>query len=126
MAFAIATPSIIINNTVAPVVPNSVTYTEGLGEQNVRSQSAGGGSVQMVYSDNAESKFSTVKFQMFPTPENINLIRTWKTNGNANAITITAPGFSRSISEAALINNYEVNLGADTQIDLEFAGRGAS
>lgn len=122
MPRAISTPTIVVNNIVLPIVPNSAVYTEGQGEQNYRAQSAGGGSVQGVYSDNAESKFSTFKCSVFNTAENINFLRAIKANGNNNAITITDTGFSRSITQAALTNNYEVNLGADTTVDIEFSG----
>lgn len=118
---AISTPAVAINNIAVSIVPNSFTYTEGFGEQNMRAQSAGGNSVQVVYSDNAESKPSSIKFSLFPTPENITLARQIKTRRNSNVITaIFGDSFSRTFKNAALTNNYEVPLGADTTLDLEF------
>ena len=53
----------------------------------------------------------------------IDLVRTWKSNTNANAVTITSGSeFTRTIVRAAVINNYEVALGADTQIEVEIEG----
>ncbi len=120
MAVALANPTVLINNLSVPVVPNSVTYTEGRGEQTVRVQSAGGGSVQSVLSHNVETNLSMVKFDMLPTAENIDLILGWKDNGSDNAISITGAGLTRSFTNAVLTSNYEVTLGSDTKISLEF------
>jgi hypothetical protein len=121
MVQALTTPSITVNNITVAIVPNSFSYTEGFGEQALRVQSAGGGGVQQVYSDNAETKVSSAKWSMINTAENIALIRTWKANSNANAISATAAdGFARTFNNAALTGDYEVNMGADTTIDVEF------
>jgi hypothetical protein len=120
MTTALANPSVLVNNLATPIVPNSFTFTEGRGEQTVRVQSAGGGSVQSVFSNNVETNLSTVKFSMFPTAENINAILAWKDNGSANVISATGAGLTRSFTNATLIGDYEVNLGSDTVIDLEF------
>lgn len=125
MATALSNPVVTINNVVLAVVPNSVSYTEGLGEQTIRTQSAGGGSVEQVYSNDVSTNMSMFKCQLFNTAENIDNLRIWKTNSNANAITLTGEGLTRSFSNMALTNNYEVNLGSDTTIDIEFTGNAA-
>lgn len=118
---ALVNPTVLINNLSTPIVPNSFTYTEGQGEQTMRVQSSGGGSVQSVLSNNVESNLSMVKFEMYPTADNIDTIKSWKVNGNNNAISASdASGFTRSFTNAALTNNYEVALGSDTKISLEF------
>lgn len=123
MSEALANPTLVINNIVRPVVPNSVTYDEGLGEQSVTAQSAGGNSVQSVYAQNVETNLSTLKFSLKNTPENIEAAREWKVLKNANAATLTGDGgFSRAFNNMAVTNNYEVNLGADTTIDIEMMG----
>ena len=120
---ALTAPAITINNVTAAIVPNSAVYTEGFGEQTTRTQSAGGGVVETVYSDNVETKMSKLTFSMYPTTDNIELIREWKVNRNANAASITAENFNgRTINSASVNNNYDVALGADTQIDLELMG----
>ena len=126
MAQALANPTIVINNVSILIAPNTAVYTEGKGEQTQRAQSGGGGTVDLVFSKNVESFMSKFNIEMFPTKENIELIRTWKSNDNANAISIVDTGFNRSIANAALINDYEVNLGADTTISLEFVGSQAA
>jgi hypothetical protein len=124
-SIAITTPSVIINNVTIAILPNSLNYTEGFGEQSMRTQSAGGGSVDVVYSDNAESKMSSVNFDMINTAENIALARSWKANLNQNAISVVAPGFSRNFSNMALVSDYSVELSADGKISLEFMGNAA-
>lgn len=125
MPRAIANAAVGVNNTAILIVPNSVVYTEGLGEQNMRAATAGGGSIQVVFSDNAETKFSMVKFKVYNIPDSIALLRSWKTNQDANVVTLTAPGFNRTFLNAAITNDYEVALGADTDIEVEFKSLGA-
>lgn len=123
MSEALANPTLIINNVAVPVVPNSVKYKEGKGEQTMTAQSAGGGSVQTVFAQNVEGNLSFLGFSIKNTPENIEAARGWKNLKNANAATITGDGgFSRAFNNMALTNDYEVNLGADTTIDIEFMG----
>ena len=123
---AVTNPQVVVNNVAVPVIPNSVTYTEGFGEQNQRVQSAGGGNTELVFSDDVETKISMVKFSMLNTQANIDLIRSWKANRNANAITITGDprdggdALKRTFANGALTTDYEVNLGADTEIEVEF------
>lgn len=123
---SVSTPIVIINNQVIAVIPGSVSYTEGLGEQTVRVQSAGGGSVQQVYSDNAETKFSTVKLSLINEIFNINSSRGWKTNSNNNTISfVDDDEFTRRFQFMALINDYDVKLSPDGSMDLEFHGMSA-
>jgi len=121
MKKTLTTPTIQVNGEPVQIVPNSFSYTEGFGEQTLRVQSAGGAAVEAVFTDNAEMKMSDIKFSMFGTADNIALSRLWKSNGNANTLQATDDnGFARSFAGAALTANYEVGLGADTTIDLEF------
>jgi len=118
----LSTPTIVINNQVIAIIPNSLEYIEGLGEQSFKVQSAGGGALEPVYSDNAETKISTVKFKLYADVENIGYARLWKTNGADNAISFSQDSFSRTISNAAFTGNYTVQTRADGEIDLEFKG----
>jgi len=121
MVQALTTPTVTANNITVAIIPNTFSYTEGFGEQTLRVQNAGGGSNQQVFANNAETNLSGFKFSMLNTAENIDIIRGWKSNGNANTFTVTdVDGFARSFNNAALTIDYEVNLGADTTIDLEF------
>jgi 3-hydroxy-3-methylglutaryl CoA synthase len=121
---AIATPTVEINNEVMIVVANTLKYTEGFGETNVRSATAGGGSSTLVVSENAETRIRMLQFSVYPTKEQIDLIRQFKSNPGENglAVLLSDNGFSKSINNAFITNDYEVNLGADTVIELELKG----
>lgn len=125
MPTALANPSVVVNNEPVAVVPNSVKFTEGDGEQTMRAASIGGGGVEQVYSDNIETKISNIMFSIFNTVDSINLARAWKKNRNSNVIVVvgTTPDgetLRRTFNRAALLGDYEVPLGSDTQLDLEF------
>lgn len=122
---AVTNPAVVINNLAVPVVPNSVKYVEGFGEQSVSVQSAGGGNIDTVFSDNVETHIGKVMFSIKNTADNIALVRGWKVNKNANAITITGDNLNRAFSGMALISDYEVPLGADVVIEVEFHGNPA-
>jgi len=120
---AIANPAVSMNNIPIFIVPNSFMYTEGKGEQNVRVQSSGGGGVDPVISDNVETNKSKFSFSLFPTKQNIEIARGWKSNPGLNAMCVTADdNFNRSVNFVTLTNDYEVPLGADTTMDVEFEG----
>jgi len=116
--------TVVVNNEAVGVLPGTVSFTEGLGEQTVRAVSIGGGAVEAVYSNDLESAFSMVKFELPSTPENIALARSWKTNNNNNAVQIigeTLEGtLTRTFSRAALTADYEVGIGADSSVPIEF------
>jgi hypothetical protein len=124
MSEQLSNPQVLVNNDVVAVIPNTVTFTEGLGEQTIRAASAGGAQTEQVYSDNIEMRYSTVKFELPPTVENIAKAREWKVNKNQNLIQIsgrTAEGrVTRTFSQAALLSDYEVPLTNDGNITLEW------
>lgn len=131
MPTIINNPSVNINNNPIPVSANTVKFQEGLGEQDLKVQSTGGGNVIQVYCDNIEQKISMVNFDMLPTVENIEAIRGWKNNFNKNTITltgkdtITGKSVTRTFVGCALTNQYDVELSSDGKISLEFKGQTA-
>lgn len=122
--------ALIANNEAVGVNPNSVAFTEGTGEQNVRAVSVGDGKVEQVYSHNVESNFSRLKFSLPTTIPNIKLARGWKTNRNQNVFQIagTTPDgetVTRTFTKAAVTNDYEVNIGSEGNIDIEIMSNAA-
>lgn len=115
---------VLVNNEVVGIHPNSLKFTEGLGEQKVRAVSVGEGKTEQVYARDLESNFARVIFELPTTPEYVKLARQWKTNGNQNVVSIagsTAEGtVTRSFTKAALVGDYEVNVGSDGTIEIEF------
>lgn len=128
MAVVLANPQVVVNNIVLAIKPNTLAFTEGFGEQIVRAASAGGASAVQILADNIEDNFSEVKFALDPTLDNIANARVWKSQPGQNVVSVTgtvtdgtvSSTFSRTFQKASVTNNYEVPLGADTQIDLEF------
>lgn len=120
----IADPLVEVNNVAIGVLPNTVKFTEGLGEQKTRAISFGGGATGQVYSSDIETNFSKVMFELPATIENIALARAWKINKNQNVITITATvdgqSLTRVFTKASLPNDYEVSLATEGNIPLEF------
>jgi len=123
MSIQLTDAAVIANNEVVGVIPNSVSFTEGFGEQVVRAVSIGGGKVEQVYARNLETNFGTLKFSLPTTPENVRLARQWKTNGNQNVFQIagsTPEGtVTRTFTGAALCNDYEVPIGTEANIEIE-------
>ena len=124
MAVQLANALVTVNNNPVPVIPNSVMFTEGQGEQSIRAASVGGGAVEQIYAQNIETNFSTISFDMAATVPNIAEAKTWKINLNQNVVKIvgqTPEGkVIRTFTQAAILNDYEVALGTDTNITVEF------
>ena len=111
-----------------PLVPNSLSFTPGSGEQMVKVASLGGGAVDTVYCDNVESKKGGVKFNMYADKTSIEAVDNFKIMKNTILITLslkTKAGdlFTRVFRSMALINHPEVQLQADGVISLEFEGK---
>jgi hypothetical protein len=124
MTYAVFNAQLTINNITTAYVPNSLTFTEGKPEGMVRAQASGGGYVQNVVSQNIETAISMVKFSLYNTLENMDLLRIWQSNLDANAITLSDinTGFTRSFPQCVVTTDPERNLGSDGTIDVEFKG----
>ena len=122
--------AVLANNEAIGIMPNSLSYTEGLGEQTVRAVSIGNGKTEQVFARNLETNFSTLKFNLPTTPDNIDLARSWKAAGNENVFQIagsTPDGkdVTRTFTQAALISDYEVSIGTETDIEIEIRSNSA-
>ena len=71
----LSTAQLIANNSPQPIVPNTLSFTEGFGEYTVRASSAGAGRTETIFSENAELKKSKLMFEIYPTEENIRTLR---------------------------------------------------
>ena len=115
--------AVLVNDEAVGIIPNSLSFTEGLGEQKIRAVSIGGGATEQVFANDLETNYSMVKFEMPTTPENVTLARSWKTNGNGNVVAIageTPEGqLTRTFTQAALTADYEVPIGTEANISIE-------
>ena len=113
-----------VEDTPVPVMPDSVSFTEGMGEQSMRAASVGGGRIEAIYSNDLSMAFATVKFDMPATVELIEKAKKWKGAQNNSTITISGGSggqkITRTFNRAALTADYEVNLGPDSVISIEF------
>ena len=123
---ALSSPTIVVNGDVIAIKPNTFKYTEGRGERLVRPQSTGGGAVTQVITDNVETKRSKCSFTVLTTSEIVEKIRTWQDNGAANSVQVSDRGdFSRNFENAIIINDIDLNLGADQDVEVAFESKPA-
>lgn len=120
MSKVLSNPTVVANNNPVAIIPNTFTFTEGLGEQEIRVQSAGGNSLEYVGADDVTTKMSTFKFEMLNTEQNIASAREWKENFNQNIFSVSEDNFSRTFTDALLMGDYEVALSSDGNLALEF------
>ena len=125
MASALAEATVMVNDSVIGIVPNTLEFDEGLGEQKILPVSTGGGKVEQVYANDLQSNFSEVKFQMRTTVANVNAVKGWKENANRNVINIAAEDadgkdLTRVFTQATVADNYKVQIQTEGVIDVSF------
>ena len=129
MSIQLSDAAVLVNDEVVAIVPNSLKYTEGLGEQSVRAASVGGGAVEQVYSRDLETALSKCMFDIHTTPANVKLARSWKTNANQNVVQIagsTSEGdMTRTFTQAAMTGDPEIEIGSEGMINIEFQSNAA-
>ena len=129
MAIQLTDATLLINNESVGIVPNSLKYTEGFGETTMRAMSTGGGRSEPVFANNIETQFSKVMFDMPTTPANIKLARQWKNLQSANVAQIageTSEGnVTKTFTQAAVVNDYEVEIGTEGNISIEMQSNSA-
>ena len=64
MAIQLTNAAVIINNEAVGVIPNSVEFDEGRGEQVVRAVVVDDGKLEQVYAENLETNLGAVKFSI--------------------------------------------------------------
>jgi hypothetical protein len=124
MSVQLADATLMVNNEVWAIVPNTLVFTEGQGEQQIKAASVGGGKVEQVFSNDLETAFSMVKVDLHTTTENIQYSKLAKANGNRNVVQIfgqTQDGkLTRTFTQASIVGDPEKALGTDGTISLEF------
>jgi hypothetical protein len=126
MAERVSLPSVYVNNELVQIMPNSVSYTDGFGLSKVDAQSAGASVVTPVFSQDAETFLSTIKFELYNTPEALNLARSWRSRFSDNSIYIdfNDPNTNETVTcaQCAVTNDVEYELKATGKVSLEFKG----
>lgn len=125
MASALAEATVMVNDNVIGIVPNSLEFDEGLGEQKILPVSVGAGKTEQLFANDVESNFATVKFSMRVTVSNVNTVKGWKQNANRNVINIAAEDadgkdLTRVFTQAALTENITVQIQTEGVMDVSF------
>jgi len=116
---ALSTPQVILNNKVLGIVPGTFTFTGGRGEFTHRRASTGGQGTTAVVSKNAETFKSMVKFEVFPTTDNFDLLDTAKINFANNTLQATENGKAFVFTNLVITNDPEFNTGNDATVSVE-------
>lgn len=119
----LANPTVEVNNGVIAIIPNSLSYKRGKGDVNMRAQSAGGDSVDVVKTVNAETKKSMVKFSLINTKTNIELYEGWQDAVDGVTVRFSDGALTKSFQGMSVITDPEVNLGAEGNIEVTFEGK---
>ena len=80
MSTLLTDAALYVNNDLWPVVPNTLTFTEGQGEQEMKAASVGGGKTITVYAHDVETNFSTVSVELYTTIQTIEDTKAVKAN----------------------------------------------
>lgn len=116
----------VVNDEAVGIIPNSLKFTEGKGEQKARAVSVGEGKTEIVVANDLETAIGRVMVQLPVTVDAIKLALKWKNLTGQNVVQIAGKtldgNVSRSYTQATLVNDYEVEVGTDTNIELEFHG----
>lgn len=117
----LSNPVIEVNDSVISIMPNSFTYKEGQGDKDVKAQSAGGNAIDVVITENAETKISMAKFKLYNTATNLNLIKTWMAN-QVNTIRASEGDIVVPFRDMVVTTEPERAIGADGELEIEFKG----
>lgn len=117
----LSNPTVEVNDVTIAIVPNSLSYKNGSGDKKVFTQSSGGNGVQIVITEDAETKKSMVKFKLYNTAANIQLTKDWGVLFS-NTISISEDQISESFQDMVIVTEPEKNIGADGDLELEFEG----
>ena len=121
----LANPTIEVNNGVIGIKPNSLTFKSGKGDKKVRPQSAGGNSVEMVITEDAETKKGMVKFTLYNTKTNVDLLTAWQDSVEGNTVRFSDGEFVRSFRTMTVTSDPDISLGADGEFEAVFEGQPA-
>ncbi|MGD8499271.1 MAG: hypothetical protein PVJ86_01410 [Phycisphaerales bacterium] len=122
MTDALHKPQVVVNGEVVFIVPNSLKHKDGFGTRNTRVASGGGERREIINTEDITTQFGELTFDMYATVENINLKRQWQANFDANEVGWLEAGESRTMTNALIQEDPEVNSGVDGQFTVMFKG----
>ena len=117
----LSNPTLEVNDDVIAIVPNSVTYKTGFGDKDVKAQSSGGNAIETVITENAETKLSMVKYKLYNTAKNLQLVKDWGAL-ESSTIRLYEGQITESFRDMVITVEPEVAVGADGELELEWKG----
>lgn len=113
-----------VNDEVIAYLSNSLAYNRGGGEVSVVAQTVGGGGIEAVSTTDAETRLGMAKFSMRSTAKSDQLLSAWQNNIAENVVRIsdTDTGISFVLTGASVVNNPDLETGADGAVEVEFKG----
>lgn len=122
MAFkTLSNPTLKINDVVTAIVPNSLVYKTGSGDKAVKAQSAGGNAIEVVVTENAETKLSMVKFKLYNTASNLQSVKDWCAR-SSSTIRVSEDNVAESFRDMVVTTEPERAIGADGELEVEWMG----
>lgn len=127
MAFIISDPQVTVNDELWQIKANSMVVTKGLGENSVMGLSSGGSQNSISISQNAETEFSKLKFEVPSDVNHINKVTNAKKRVSANVVVVAGldPNGNQVTfvqTSAVITNDPDISLIQDGTIPLEWAG----
>lgn len=117
----LSNPTVEVNDEILAIVPNSLSYKTGQGDKDVKAQSSGGNGIEIVTTENAETKISMVKFKLFNTSKHLQVTKDWGTLFS-NTIRLSEGVIAESFRDMVITTEPEKNIGADGDLEIEFKG----
>ncbi len=125
----IATPNITVLNISFPVVADSVEVTPGFGTIEVMGASIGN-SVCQTLSRNVADAFSIIKFSVYSTKDNIDILLRFMEPSQQGKLTtevtgtdtITGETLTFAQASGAIVNNPSIKLGPSGVVEIEIHG----
>jgi hypothetical protein len=118
----LSNPSVEVNGETIGIVPNSLSYKDGRGNRTVRPESAGGNSINVVVTEDAETKKGMVKFSLYNTKVNDELKVSWQSTVDGNTVRFSDGDFVKPFRQMFVTEDPEVALGADGNMEIVFEG----
>lgn len=126
MGLQLSAVAVEVNDEPVAIEPGTLSFDEGFGEALVRAASTGGEGTELIFGRDVSNAMSMIKFEIPTTIPNTELSRAWQAGLGANTVQISAnfggQSFSRTMTQASVVNNPEANVGPEGTIEIEFKG----
>lgn len=126
MPSGISNPVVKWNGQTLSVGANSVSYKLGKGDKVTRPFSAGGDAIEVVTTDNVETKISMLKFSLANTANAASIAQEMSNNLAENEFEVSEGDLIVTFTGMVLTTEPEVPLSQDGVIELDFSGLPAS